>query len=171
MHQWYVIQTKPHKEDQVGQFLTRAAIEVFNPKIREVYYQRRAASFKTKPLFPSYLFLNIDFSIEKNFHNIKYTRGVSKILCAEGRAINVQEQIISFLKQQTNENGLIQKKTTSLKSGDQVKVRKGPLKDLMGILQKPTRDDERVIVLLNLLNYKMKATLHWTEVEKIRHIY
>lgn len=42
------------------------------------------------------------------------------------------------------------------------------LKELVGILEKPVSPEGRVHVLLKLINYDMKAQLHWTEVEKLQ---
>lgn len=166
MNRWYVIQTKPNREDDVGKLLTNAKFKVFNPKIRESCYRSTFHYFKTKPLFPRYLFLSIDFQTAENIHMIKYTRGVSKILCAERKPLAIDEDIISTLQARTTHDGLIQKQTL-YRAGEKIRVKKGLLKDLIGIIEKPVSPDERVCVLLKLINYDLKATLHWTEVEKL----
>lgn len=165
MNRWYVLKTKPRKEDDVSTLLARANFEVFNPKIRDTFYRGATGGFCTKPLFPSYLFLHVNFDIAENIHMIKYTRGVSKILCAENKPVAVHDDLVETLKKRTNGTGIIEQ--IALKSGDSIRVRKGMLKDLEGILMKPSSDNERIIVLLKLVNYEMKAHLHWTEIEKL----
>jgi len=78
----------------------------------------------------------------------------------------IDSGVVSLLQQQGNDQGVIEK-PINLKSGDRIRVKKGILKDLLGIIEKPTSDDERVMVLLNLIHYNMKASIHWTEVEKL----
>jgi transcriptional antiterminator RfaH len=168
MNQWYVLKTKPHREAQVAQVLINARLEVFNPKIRELSYRGTLRYYSVKPLFPSYLFLHINFDNTDNIHMIKYTRGVSKILCAGNKPLPVEEEIIQTLRERISPEGVIEQRHSTFLPGDTVRIRKGPLKDLIGILEKSAKAEERVIVLLHLVNYKMQASLHWTEIEKIK---
>lgn len=167
MNQWYIIKTKPHRDESVGTLLRNGGFEIFNPKIREVSYRSQVRYFNTKQLFPCYLFLNIDFSNPENIHLVKYTRGVSKILCTEHKPLPVESAIIQTIQERCNNQGIVDR-SMFLKKGDLVRVKKGMLKDLMGILEKPLPAEQRIIVLLNLANYKLQATLHWTEVERIK---
>lgn len=167
MKKWYVLKTKPHREDTVKRLMTNALYTVFLPKIKEFRTINKAQQITLKSLFPSYLFLNIDFDSGKNFHLIKYTRGVAKILCSGNKPQAIPENIIQTIKKHANDEGLIVKPIKLFKAGDKIKVRKGILKDLTGIIERPTNDEERVFVLLNLLNYKLSANLHWAEIEKM----
>ena len=56
----------------------------------------------------------------------------------------------------------------AFRPGNRLKVRRGVLKNLEGILEKPVGPDGRVNVLIKLLNYTMKTTLHWSEVERVQ---
>lgn len=166
MDHWYVIKTKPRKEDDVSTFFANANLEVFLPKIRERFYASTAPVYRVKPLFPSYLFLRIDFQKGENIHRIKYTRGVSKILCAENRPVPLDEEMIRAIRSRLNGDGLIDCHL-KISEGERIRVRRGFLKDLEGILVKRVSDNERVIVLLNHISAKVSATLHWTEIEKL----
>jgi transcription antitermination factor NusG len=167
MNKWYVLKTKPHREDQVNILLTKASFATLNPKIK-LLSPKKKNSFTIKSLFPSYLFLNIDFNDPLNIHLIKYTRGVSKILCAENKPVALDDEIIFTIKSRMSENGVIEQIPSHLNQGDTVKVTHGLLKDLVGVIEKPVSDEERVIVLLSLVNYKLKASLHWSELEKLQ---
>lgn len=165
MQAWYVLQTKPCKEKDVSQLLTLGGFEVFNPQIKEVCYRAGTSFFKTSPLFPNYIFLHADLNDKNNFHLVKYTRGLNKIICAGHTPIALSNEIIETIQHRTTSEGLITKQV-GLKTGDKIRVKKGPLKELIGILQKPASADGRVQVLLKLINYEMQAKLHWTEVER-----
>lgn len=171
MQKWHVLQTKPLKENDVCLLLKQGGFETFCPKILDYRYRNRLrrsalSYFQTTPLFPSYIFAFVDFEKNNNFHLLKYTRGVNKILCADGKPIPLSSEIINLIKQRTNAQGIIER-TNSLKIGDTIRVKKGILKDLMGILEKPMPRDGRVQVLLKLVNYEMRARLHFSEVEKV----
>jgi len=168
MKHWYVIQTKPARENDVLQLFAQGGFEGYCPKIQEKCYRGQTPYFRTASLFPSYLFLHIDFDEKNHFHLIKYTRGVNKIVSAGGIPLSISDQIVETIRNRANSDGVIEQRPVNLKTGDKVRVRKGMLKDLEGILEKPTSPDGRVKVLLQLMNYPMKATLHWTEVEKLK---
>lgn len=167
MKQWYIIKTKPHRDNSVTTLLTNGGFETFNPKIREISYRGQVRYFNTKQLFPCYLFLNIDFDNPQKIHLVKYTRGVSKILCTDNKPLPVEPLIVQTIQERCNSQGVVDR-SIALKQGDLVRVKKGMLKDLIGILEKPIPAEQRIIVLLNLANYKMQATLHWSEVERIK---
>ena len=47
--------------------------------------------------------------------------------------------------------------------GQVVRIRRGPLKDLIGILEKPVSDEGRVQVLFKLLKYPIRAVVHYED--------
>ena len=55
---WYVIHSKPRKENQVYSQLQARAIETFYPTIRVKPVNPRSA--KIRPYFPGYLFVRVD---------------------------------------------------------------------------------------------------------------
>ena len=151
----------------VHNLLSRALYETFFPRIRQVSHKLRASHLSIKPLFPNYLFIHIDFTNPANIHLIKYTRGVSHILCAENKPVAVPDNVIATIKSKMTDKGYIEQPMT-IEKGDKIRVKKGMLADFEGIIEKKSSDDERIIVLLNMINYNLKATLHWSEIEKVR---
>jgi len=58
--EWYVLQTKPRKEDfVVGQLSGRRA-EIFFPRLVESVRTGEGRQQRLSPMFPSYLFVKID---------------------------------------------------------------------------------------------------------------
>lgn len=168
MNQWFVIKTKPHRELDVHTLLSRAHFLSFLPRFRQVSHKLRASHLSIKPLFPGYLFINVDFTKPENIHLIRYTRGVSHILCRNNKPVPVANEIIKAIQSKMNAHGYVEKPVV-LKKGDRIRVKSsGILKGLEGIFEKQTSDEERIVVLLSLINHKMKATLHWSEVERAR---
>ncbi len=53
---------------------------------------------KIKPLFPNYLFANLD--IDVHYYKVKWTRGVNKILGVGNEPIPISEKVIQTIKAQ-----------------------------------------------------------------------
>lgn len=154
MSNWYVIQTKPQRENDVSKHLSMAKIEVLNAKIRS--YARGV-----RPLFPNYIFVNHDLLDSNNYRMIKYTRGVNKILGTYESPVPISEGIIDVIKERLK-GDVVENKILSV--GARVKIRKGLLRDLVGVIEKPVSAEGRISVLLNIYEREMKAMLHCKDV-------
>lgn len=162
--QWYVIYTKPHSEDLAQEELEKKAISVFLPKIREVRFRKQKLQECIKPLFPSYLFAR--FAIPDEYYDIKWARGVKRIVGSGNMPIPLDDSIVIFLKQQVNEKGLIQTQP-NLKDGDKVRVRQGPLQGLWGIVHGEIDPKGRIKILMDILHSGAKVQLPYSYVEKV----
>ena len=56
---WYLVYTKPRKEEVAADNLIRQGYEVFLPKLRETKQRNRRLKEKLVPLFSRYLFINL----------------------------------------------------------------------------------------------------------------
>ncbi|OGQ05051.1 MAG: hypothetical protein A3F82_02530 [Deltaproteobacteria bacterium RIFCSPLOWO2_12_FULL_44_12] len=156
--QWFVLQSKPQKENVVCSQLARleGKVECFFPRIR--------SHLGIKPLFPSYLFVSF-LPDSEHFRLIKYTRGTLRILGSRGgEPLPVTNEIVATVKNKLGPDGLIDQRGV-YPIGKVVKVRRGPLKDLIGILEKPTSEVGRVQVLFRLLRYPLRAALKFEDLE------
>jgi len=157
MDSWHVIKTKPKKEESVKSQLTKASFDIFLPKIKTFC--------SSKPLFPSYLFIRTNFEDAALHRLVRFTRGVSKILGDGEGPQPVSEVIINTLKERTSDGSLIEQNLL-YKNGDSVLIKKGILKDLIGIIEKNMSDSGRVQVLFKWLSSQMRAILKYTDLEK-----
>ncbi|MDP2599814.1 MAG: transcription termination/antitermination NusG family protein, partial [Deltaproteobacteria bacterium] len=161
VRRWYVAQSKPHKELLVCKHLGRAfeRKDILFPQIRR--------GTRLRPLFPSYLFFRTVIEVSENYRNIKYARGVLRILGDQNHlAFPVADEVIEVLQNRIDANGIIDQ-SHMMRVGQPVRVRIGPLKDLIGILEKPVSDDKRVQVLFKLLRYPLRAMLSIEDLEQI----
>lgn len=118
-----------------------------------------------KPLFPSYVFVNTDLQDPQRNRLVRFTRGVSRILGDEEGPRPVSEGIIETLRERTRDGFLIEQELL-YKEGDEVRVKKGILMDLIGIIEKNIPDSGRVKILFKWLNGPMRAVLKCSELEK-----
>lgn len=158
MNNWYVIQTKPMREDEVTRRIAFASIpdvEVLNPKIRSF-------SKGLRPLFPNYIFLRWDLLKAHNYHTIKYTRGVNRVLGRPEYPVPVSDEVIEIIRERISPDKILEQETYEV--GTYVKIRHGLLKELVGVLEKPVSAEGRVSVLLRIHEREMRAVLDCKDV-------
>lgn len=164
MNNWYVIQTKPNKEEEAKSYLSTKGLEVFNP-LTETFLPRDGRLKKQfKPLFPNYIFGKFD--IDRNYNLVRWARGVKKILGFGGNLTPVSEEVIELIKKKTDAYGIV-RRNYHFEPNDVVRVKSGPLRDLLGMFDRWVSDSERVRVLMNLIGYQPVVEIHYSMIEKV----
>ncbi len=163
MMAWHVVKTKPRKEDRVSNLLSQATFKIFLPKIKK----RLSLQLETQvPLFPSYLFIQADFSEPQTHRLVKFTRGVTRILGDENGPIPLSEDLVDTLMSRTRDGALIEQDLL-FREGDEVRVKVGILKDLIGIIERNMSETGRVKILFKWLTGNMRAVLRYNPLERI----
>lgn len=128
--EWYVLYTKGRHEKFVEEKLNDKRIEAYTPKI----IFRRKWSDRTKlieePLFKSYCFAR--FSIYEKIRVITQP-GVVNVVHFKDQYIPVPEAVINSLKILAD-NKVKLDPCPYIKEGQRVVIKKGPLKDVEGIV-------------------------------------
>ena len=164
MNLWYVIQTKPKKEEEVRSYLSTKGVEVFNPLLETFTPRNGGMNKEFKPLFSNYIFGRFD--LYQDYPLVRWARGVRKVLSFGGYPTPVAEEVIEVIKRRTDNNGIMREKYY-FEPNDLVRIKAGPLKDLLGIFDRWVSDNERVRVLLNLVGYQPSIELHYSIIEKV----
>ncbi|NOY64975.1 MAG: hypothetical protein GXO97_06245 [Nitrospirae bacterium] len=156
---WYCIYTKPAHEDIVSYKLSlHGQIEIFNPKLKTTRYIRGRYTKNIEPLFPCYIFAR--FCHEEYGHMITYTRGVRYIVGSNlNTPCEVEPEIIEYLRSMADENHIIQPPPPDLRPGDEVIIKEGPLKGIVGIFQYRLKASERVLILLKTISYQARMQI------------
>ena len=158
---WYVIRTKPRNEERAQSYLRYHGIDTFLPWM-ETFCAKN--SNKVKPLFPNYLFAQFD--LKASYPLVKWGRGINTIIGFGPYPTPLADEVIAIIKNRTTENNVV-KKAYHLNKNDQVVIRSGPLKDLLGIFDKWVSDSGRVRILLDLVGYQPHVDLHYSQLNKI----
>lgn len=149
---WYVIQCKAKESFRAAENLQNQGFEVFHPSIEVEKIRAGKLKLVEEPLFPYYLFIQLS-DVADNWRPIRSTRGVLKLLAFGCSPVKIPTRLIAQLKQR------IQPTPEKLfKVGDQVLIDEGPFKGLKAIFASQ-QGDERVILLLNLLQQQQRITL------------
>ncbi len=151
---WYVVYTKPHKEEQARFHLGLKGMECFFPRMLLPGSPGRKR--KIVPLFPNYLFVRIHLSTE--LHHVVWSPGVKKIVSFGGQPIPLEESVVRFLHDKSDTDGIITACST-LERGQHVEISGGPFDGLLGIIQMPPDAKGRVKILLRLLNRQISVKL------------
>lgn len=161
---WYAIYTKPKAEEFVSEKLTRAGIEVYNPKLRIKKYLRNQYREIIESLFPSYIFGR--FEAEKYLWMITYTRGVKKVVGYKNEPWPVAEDIINFIREH-EQDGFVRIQCEELKEDDTVRITEGPLAGLTGVFKNIIKGTERVVLLLNAIEYQARVIVERASLVKV----
>lgn len=163
---WYAVHTNPKQEERASSNLRAWGVETLHPKIRS---RRRnqfsgVASSITQPLFPRYIFAR--FNAKKLITKIWFTRGVHCVVSFGGTPASIDEEIIQTIQSRIGEDGLV-KMDTSLKRGDKVVIKEGPLRNFTGSFERELKDSERVMLLLTTVSYQGRAVVGRDLIERV----
>ena len=161
---WYVVQSNPREEERALHYLREKGFDAYLPRM-EVVSVRKLKNVKTeKPLFPGYLFCRFNKEDEILAH-VRWTRGVKKLLPESVNPIPVEDEVVKAIQSLQQKDGVIRKQP--FHKNDQIRIARGPMKNILGLFDHWTSDDGRVKVLLNFINYQASVELHHSLVEKV----
>jgi transcription elongation factor/antiterminator RfaH len=144
--EWFVVRSKPRKEESAVRHLTRRGVEVFFPRILEPV--GLGSDWTTVPLFPGYLFVEI--VLLNDFHQIIWTPGVKGFVAFGGVPTAIQSRVVHFLQHEAGPDGVI-RPARRFHKGDRVRIKRGPFAGLIGIIEKPCPEHGRIRVLMDFL--------------------
>ena len=163
---WFAVCTNAKQEDRAYYNLHAWGVECFNSKIKE--YRRNqftgVATQMPKPLFPRYVFAR--FSVTRSLHKISFTRGVQRVVSFDEKPAPIDDEVIALLQARVDTDGFMQI-GEPLKPGDKVRVKHGPWKALVGVVEREHKANERIMILLDSLKFQSRLTIEKDWVEKI----
>lgn len=164
---WYVIRSKPNKEEFLAGQLTAYGVRVFYPRIRVKTVNPRAR--KLKAYFPSYLFVNVDLQVI-SISTLHWMPGAINLVSFDGEPAPVPDMLISAIERQVDHINSSQKKMLlDLKHGDPVIIQDGPFAGYEAIFDEQLPGRERVRVLLSYLqNRQLPVELREDQIGRAR---
>jgi transcriptional antiterminator RfaH len=147
---WYLVHTKPRQEQVALENLQNQDYPCFLPQIRVEKVQRGKLRLVDEPLFPRYLFVQLDTTLEsRSWAPVHSTKGVTRLVRFGTQPAKVDASLIDFLRVQVD---LANAEPQRLfQPGDRVRVVEGPFAGLEGVFQ--MRDGEmRAMVLIEILS-------------------
>jgi transcriptional antiterminator RfaH len=151
---WVVVNTHPHKEAFATDNLERQSFSVYCPLVRKQIRHARRVQDVLRPLFPSYLFVQIEPAMQR-WQSICSTFGVRSLVCCGERLSYLDDGFIRSLKTRELE-GVIVRPQTPYSVSQQVRLSGGPFDGLVATIIE-MNEKERLIVLMDLLNRPVKV--------------
>jgi transcriptional antiterminator RfaH len=160
--EWYVVQFKSNAYRQAIKNLNRQKFETFLP-LQDIT-QRSMSSFKNKsrPLFPSYMFVSFDQS-NSNWNKINNTYGVSRIISFNKNLKAVPISLMNELIQRCDSAGKLLPHD-KFRKGDKVKVLSGPFAKFFAVVD-TLEPDNRIRVFMELMGRETKIEVSYNELQ------
>jgi transcription antitermination factor NusG len=152
--EWFVVRTKPRREEYAQDQLTRRGVDTFLPRILEP--GRASGEPVVGPLFPGYLFASIDLSTQ--YTRVIWAPGVRSLVAFGDVPSPVDPEVVEFLQTRCGAEGIVYA-VPSFDDGDLVRVRTGPLAGLVGVVHGRVSGRCRVRVLMELLRRRTHVTV------------
>ncbi len=153
---WFVVHTRANGEDAAAQHLARQGFGVYLPRYSKLWRHARRTERVTRPLFPRYLFVALDLAVD-GWRAVRSTIGVTDIIRRGEAPVPVPSGVVEAIQAREDENGCFAL-PSRLKAGEPVRLLDGAFASLVGLCE-GMADDERVVVLLELLGRKVRVRL------------
>jgi transcription antitermination factor NusG len=150
---WHVLWTRSHCEQQVHEQLRARGFEMFLPRTRHWTAPTGEQRLCGAPMFPGYVFLRHALD-QESYLEVRRTRGLIAVL-GEGWHKRLAESGLRILPH------------PYLKVGQQVRVRRGTLSGIEGILARSHPQKGLFVVSLDILKRSVAVELERTALEPI----
>ena len=162
---WYAIQTRSNFEKRVTVELTAKGFEHYCPMFSEVHQWMDRKKSIDRPVFRGYVFVRFaDASISRL--QIMQTSGVVRILRTSTKLSAIPDHEISGIRR-VIEQGKSVEAHIFLREGAAVRMRRGALKGVEGVLVK-VKNQARLVVAISLLSQSVATEVDIRDVEVIR---
>ena len=161
---WYAAHTHAQAEAKAAWHLENQGFQFYLPR----YLKRRRHARKTDwvkaPLFPRYLFIGVTPE-NLRWRAINSTIGIHYLVSGRsGEPTPIPTRIIDAIRAREDEDGNVALGADlHFRKGEVVKILDGPMTDAIGLFDIMT-DDERVVVLLDLMGRQVRVRLPGTAI-------
>ena len=153
---WLVVGTHAHREHIAVENLQRQDFNTYCPMIRRRIKHARKVQDVLRPLFPGYVFVEIDQQ-QPRWRPILSTMGVRGLVKFGDSVGRLDPSFIAGLKAQ-EVDGAITRPGPSFEVGQQIRMAGGPFDGLIARIVDLDEKD-RLIVLMDLLNQSVRVTV------------
>jgi transcriptional antiterminator RfaH len=157
---WYVVQTQSRAEERALWHLENQGFQCFLPRFRKQTRHARRSRSVLEPLFPRYLFAQIDLNATA-WRSINGTRGVVALLANGPKPMPVPEGMVERLMADSDDAGITPLSALGMFwQGRKVKITSGAFRDQFAEVEAVlAKGCDRVAVLLDLLGTPTRLQL------------
>lgn len=153
---WYVLHSKPNKEELLWEQLNIRKVETFYPRIRVQPINPRAR--KVRPYFPGYVFVHVDLE-RVGISALNWMPGATGFVSFDHQPSVVPESLVQAVQKKVDAiNAAGGEVFEGLQPGDLVEIRSGPFAGYEAIFDARLPGRDRVRVLLQFLQGRATKT-------------
>ena len=153
---WYVLRSKPRKEEFLLEQLLSHKIEAYCPRIHVQPVNPRAR--KSKPYFPGYVFVHLNLE-QINLSSLQWMPGATGLVSFGGQPAFVHDSLVQAIRKRVDEiNTAGGELLNALKPGDEISIETGPFASYEAIFDARLSGSERVRVLLKMMSDRYVPT-------------
>ena len=165
MMKWYVLHTKPQKENLVYEQLRLRNIAAYYPTLKVNPVNPRAR--KIRAYFPGYIFVWLDLE-QTGFSNLQYIHGVNKLVAYGSNPISVPDAVIQKIRNKLDNRNNSKDEAPAYKHGDPIEISSGPFAGYHALFDTHISGKDRVRVLLQMVqDRQMCLEISGEQIEKI----
>jgi transcription antitermination factor NusG len=162
---WYAAYTKHQHEKSAQHILALKGFEVLLPLYRATHRWKDRNKEVQLPVFPCYLFLRANLERKTD---ILRTPGVFGLVESAGQATEVPDTDMDMVRRIAS--GAVKVEPHAyLKNGDYVRVTRGPLADVEGILVR-VKNQYRVVLAVEMLQKAVAIEVDLSVVERVKRV-
>ena len=149
MH-WYVMHSKPNKEELLYEQLSVRNIDAYYPRIKVQPVNPRART--RKPYFPGYLFIKADLDA-LGPSALRWMPGALGLVDFGSYPASVPDELLQAIRKKVEHiNALDENQAEGFRTGEVVTIQTGPFAGYHAIFDSRLPGHERVRVLLQMLS-------------------
>jgi len=165
MKHWYAVHCKPSQDARAELNLRNQSYEIFRPMVRLRRQRRGKLRDVRESMFPRYLFIRLD-DLHENWSPIRSTFGVAGLVRWGEQVPTVPTSVIARLWEGLDAEGCVDLTAASdYQRNERVRITEGAFAGYEALYQART-GEERVVVLLNIMQQAQKITLPATSIAK-----
>ena len=163
---WYGLQIRCGYEDKVKSWLEREPfpVSILLPKVEVSEFKKGKRVKKLKPLFPGYLFVQMDLTPSIYFA-VRKIPGVIRLLGYGNRPAEIDEADLRPFQEIAQLERPIHLDQTPFKPGDLVRVTEGSFMNFIGTVRQLDPKKGTVTVVMTILGHPCPITLPISIVE------
>lgn len=159
--QWYALFVKTGEEEDMRKYLETLLPDI-NMKIlipkRKLQERRKGKVYEViRTLLPGYVLVKTEMDVDF-YYRLKKMPGLLKILRDESEPLPIPEHEIAVILALTNQGDVIDF-SEIYKEGDRIKVARGPMKGLEGIIESYDHRKKRLKIRLEILGQVKKVDI------------
>ena len=158
---WFAARVLPHREAAAQINLHRQGLRSFAPKVPRTVRHARILRNVLAPLFPGYIFVILDLSIQR-WRAVNSTIGVASLIMGGDQPMPVPMGVVEALVISTEASGLV-RLDSDLEIGQEVRILSGPFAEALCRLVH-LDDKGRVRVLLEIMGGEVPVQLNRRQV-------